>query len=409
MTSLTRVLYYDNPDPAPELQNVSPSADTTVPSQQELDLLFGPLYDEFFNDGTSRVNKSSSPTDDSAKQDTLPSTNIHPTTIPSTPTHVNAEENNNDQAEFTNPFCTPVQENAESSSRNIGNSNVHTFNQPQDSEYRWTKDHPLTQVRRNPSKPVQIRRQLATDPKMCMFALTVSIVEPKNIKEADFAWIEAMQEELHQFDRLQGIDFEESFAPVAHLEAVRIFVAYAAHKSFPIYQMDVKTAFLNGPLKEEESSIGFEQAREAALPEEKGFSISFRRIGMRCLTPAELEVFVYDPTDKRRILPRYTSYVDNSSLRYDWDEMSHKGRMPTKFELTLEQSQQGVSNDVLGKKRVNTYAVRITMLITDIEDDIMDPVMQCTTLPSHSSFSQKKLVSFVTEIHMTSIDFLTPS
>ncbi|GKD93234.1 retrovirus-related pol polyprotein from transposon TNT 1-94 [Tanacetum coccineum] len=102
---------------------------------------------------------------------------------------------------------------------------------------------------------------------MCMFALTVSTTEPKNIKEAmaDSAWIKAMQEELHQFDRLQvwelihkpfgkneeGIDFEESFAPVARLEAVRIFVAYAAHKSFPIYQIDVKTAFINGPLKEE--------------------------------------------------------------------------------------------------------------------------------------------------------------
>ncbi|GJU44690.1 retrovirus-related pol polyprotein from transposon TNT 1-94 [Tanacetum coccineum] len=290
---------YDNPNPAPELQNVSPSADTTVPSQQELDLLFGPLYDEFFNDGTSRVNKSSSPTDNSVPQDTHPSTNIQPTSEPSTPTNVHAEENNDNQAEFTNPFCTPVQEDAESSSRNIGNSNVHTFNQPQDSEYRWIKDHPLTQVRGNPSKPVQTRRQLATDPEMCMFALTVSIVEPKNIKEAmaDSAWIEAMQDELHQFDRLQvwelvdkpfgknviklkwlwknkkdedqtvirnkarlvakgyaqeeGIDFDESFAPVARLEAVRIFVAYAAHKSFPIYQMDVKTAFLNGPLKEE--------------------------------------------------------------------------------------------------------------------------------------------------------------
>ncbi|GJU40820.1 retrovirus-related pol polyprotein from transposon TNT 1-94 [Tanacetum coccineum] len=204
---------YDNPDPAPELQNVSPSADTTVPSQQELDLLFGPLYDEFFNDGTSRVNKSSSPTDNSIQKDTLPSTHIQPTSEPTTPTN----------------------EIAESSSRNIGTSNMHTFNQPQDSEYRWTKDHPLTQVRGNPSKPVQTRRQLATDPEMCMFALTVSTAEPKNIKEAmaDSAWIEAMQEELHQFDRLQ------------------VFVAYAAHKSFPIYQMDVKTAFLNGPLKEE--------------------------------------------------------------------------------------------------------------------------------------------------------------
>ncbi|GJV43010.1 retrovirus-related pol polyprotein from transposon TNT 1-94, partial [Tanacetum coccineum] len=77
---------YDNPDPAPELQNVSPSADTTVPSQQELDLLFGPLYDEFFNDGTSRVNKSSSPTDNSIQKDTPPSMNIQPPSEPSTPT-----------------------------------------------------------------------------------------------------------------------------------------------------------------------------------------------------------------------------------------------------------------------------------------------------------------------------------
>ncbi|GJZ02164.1 retrovirus-related pol polyprotein from transposon TNT 1-94 [Tanacetum coccineum] len=198
--------------------------------------------------------------------------NIHPITAPSTPTNVHAKENNDNQAdntehEFTNPFCTPVQEVAESSSRSIGTSNMHTFNQPQDSEYRWTKDHPITQVCGNLSKPVQTRRQLATDPELCMFALTVSTAEPKNIKEAmaDSAWIETMQEELHQFDRLQvcelidkpfgkneeGIDFKESFAPVSRLEAVRIFVAYAAHKSFLIYQMDVKTAFLNGPLKKE--------------------------------------------------------------------------------------------------------------------------------------------------------------
>ncbi|GJR66207.1 retrovirus-related pol polyprotein from transposon TNT 1-94 [Tanacetum coccineum] len=137
-----------------------------------------------------------------------------------------------------------------------------------------------------------------TDGEMCMFALTVSRTEPKNIKEsmADSAWIESMQEELHQFDRLdvwelvdrplcknviniksseknkrdeentviqnksrlvakgyaqkEGIDFEESFAPVARLEAVRLFIAYAAHKSFTVYQMDVKTTFLYGPLKD---------------------------------------------------------------------------------------------------------------------------------------------------------------
>ncbi|GJV63453.1 hypothetical protein Tco_1474281 [Tanacetum coccineum] len=132
-----------------DLQGNDLLTDTTVPSQQELDLLFGPLYDEFFNTGTSRVNKSSTPTENFAQQDTLPLTNIHPTTEPSNPTHVNAEENNNDQAEL--PILS-----------------VHQY------------------------------KKLLTDPEMCMFALTVSTAEPKNIKEAmvDSVWIEAMQEEL---------------------------------------------------------------------------------------------------------------------------------------------------------------------------------------------------------------------
>ncbi|GKA61457.1 retrovirus-related pol polyprotein from transposon TNT 1-94, partial [Tanacetum coccineum] len=102
---------------------------------------------------------------------------------------------------------------------------------------------------------------------MCMFSLTVSIVEQKNIKEAmaDSAWIEEMQEELHQFDRLQLWElvdkpFGKNVIKLKWLwknkkdedqTAIRIFFAYAAHKSFPIYQMDVKTEFLNGPLKEE--------------------------------------------------------------------------------------------------------------------------------------------------------------
>ncbi|GKE04335.1 retrovirus-related pol polyprotein from transposon TNT 1-94, partial [Tanacetum coccineum] len=108
---------YDNSGPAPQLQNVSPSTDTITLSQQELDLLFGPLYDEFFNAGTSSVNKSSSPTDNSKQQDTPPTTNNQYSTEPTTPTtNVHAEENNYNQAkdtqvqqdEFINPFCTPV-------------------------------------------------------------------------------------------------------------------------------------------------------------------------------------------------------------------------------------------------------------------------------------------------------------
>ncbi|GKD29551.1 retrovirus-related pol polyprotein from transposon TNT 1-94 [Tanacetum coccineum] len=125
------------------------------------------------------------------------------------------------------------------------------------------------------------------------------LFEPKNNKDAltQVCWIEAMQEELHEFDRLkvwelvlcldkvmvitlkwvykvkldelggilknkarlvtrgyrkeEGIDFEESFAPVARLDAIRIFLAYAAHMNMVVYQMDVKTSFLNGILREE--------------------------------------------------------------------------------------------------------------------------------------------------------------
>nr|GEY42887.1 retrovirus-related Pol polyprotein from transposon TNT 1-94 [Tanacetum cinerariifolium] len=193
---------YDNPDPIPQLHNVSSSADAHVSSQQELDILFGPLYDEFFN----------------AEEELLP------------------------DDEFTNPFCALAQEVTKSSSHNNGNSNVPTFNQPQVSKYRWTKDHPLEQVHGNPSRPVQTRRQLATDPEMYMFVLT----------DEDHTVIRNKARLVAKgYAQEEGIDFKESFAPVARLEDVRIFVTYATHKSFPIYQMDVKTAFLNGPLKKE--------------------------------------------------------------------------------------------------------------------------------------------------------------
>ncbi|GJS15283.1 retrovirus-related pol polyprotein from transposon TNT 1-94 [Tanacetum coccineum] len=79
---------------------------------------------------------------------------------------------------------TQIQEVAEPSSRNIDTLNMHAFYQLHRSDYQWTKNHPLEQVHRNPSMPVQTRRQLATDPEMCMFALTVSTAKLKNIKEA---------------------------------------------------------------------------------------------------------------------------------------------------------------------------------------------------------------------------------
>ncbi|GJS88139.1 retrovirus-related pol polyprotein from transposon TNT 1-94 [Tanacetum coccineum] len=208
----------------------------------------------------------------------------------------------NSRTEFLNHEegnVSSTNEEIESSTTALEPSNVQNFHQVQPSTHIWTKDHPLDQVIGDPSKPVMTRQRLHTDSEVCMYALTVSTIEPKNIKEAmaDHSWIESMQDELNQFERLQvwelvprpegkniialkwlwknkcdaenivvrnktrlvakgykqeeGIDFEESFAPVARLEAVRMFIAYAAHKNITIFQMDVKTAFLNGPLKEE--------------------------------------------------------------------------------------------------------------------------------------------------------------
>nr|GFD39620.1 hypothetical protein [Tanacetum cinerariifolium] len=92
--------------------------------------------------------------------------------------------------EFINIFSTPIQDQGETSSRHVDSSNMHTFYQRYPTEKRWTKDHPLEQVIGNPSQSVRTRRQLESNAEMCMFALTVSRTEPKNIKEAmaDFAW-----------------------------------------------------------------------------------------------------------------------------------------------------------------------------------------------------------------------------
>nr|GEZ48486.1 hypothetical protein [Tanacetum cinerariifolium] len=172
-----------------------------------------------------------------------------------------------ENVEFINIFCNPIQDKGETSSLHVDSSNMHTFYQHHPSEHHG---------------------------EMCMFALTVSRTEPKNIKEAmvDSAWIESMQEELHQFDRLdawelvdrplcknvinmkwlwknkrdeenivirkksrlvakgyaqkKGVDFKESFTPVARLEAIRLFIAYAVHKSFIVYKMD-EEVYVNQP------------------------------------------------------------------------------------------------------------------------------------------------------------------
>nr|GEZ38399.1 retrovirus-related Pol polyprotein from transposon TNT 1-94 [Tanacetum cinerariifolium] len=157
-----------------------------------------------------------------------------------------------------------------------------------------TTDHPLNNIIGQISRPDSTRLQLHEQALFCYYDAFLTSVEPKTYKEAltQSCWIEAMQEELNEFERLEvwelvprpdqvmvitlkwiykvkldelggilknkaclvargyrqeeGINFEESFAPVARLEAIWIFLPYAAHKNMVVYQMDVKTAFLNG-------------------------------------------------------------------------------------------------------------------------------------------------------------------
>nr|GEV19849.1 hypothetical protein [Tanacetum cinerariifolium] len=302
------------------------------PSERDLDILFEPLHNEYLGRRPPEAPRTipvapvlqnlQAPTTSMSFQDSAPvptnSSNTpvssHNVDVPSqqhaqqqrnhtpSPTASAADNVQNAVFEgdlFVNPFGTPSTESAVSSTQYVDPSNMHTFYQPYPYDYQWTKDHPLEQVIGEPSRPVLTRNQLKIDGDMCIYALTVSIMEPKSVKEAltDPAWIESMQEKLHQFIRLdvwelvpspddikpltlkclftnkhdeentvirnktrlvlrgyrqeEGIDFKESFALVARMEAIRIFLAYAAHKGFTVYQMDVKTAFLHGSLKED--------------------------------------------------------------------------------------------------------------------------------------------------------------
>nr|GEY77551.1 hypothetical protein [Tanacetum cinerariifolium] len=201
-------------DPVPEYK--------TVTTSNELDLLFSLIFDELLNGSSKVVSKSSTVTTADApnqrqQQTTTPLNTLltpDPTcqVLPQAPTVASNENMNQaemveeyaqvENDEFIYIFCTPVQDQRETSSHHVDSSNMHTFYQHHPSEHRWTKDHSLEQVIGNPSQSVRTRRQLQSDGEMYMFALIVSRTEPKNIKKAmaDSAWIESMQEELYQFD-----------------------------------------------------------------------------------------------------------------------------------------------------------------------------------------------------------------
>nr|GEU47446.1 retrovirus-related Pol polyprotein from transposon TNT 1-94 [Tanacetum cinerariifolium] len=227
--------------------------------RSELDLLFEAMYDDYIGGLPSAAQRTV--TDAQAQQQPGHQASLQSETVADNVLNAMFDANT-----FVNPFATSSTSAAESSSSQyVDPSNMHTFYQPYPYEFQWTKDHPLENT-----------------------------MEPKNVKKAmtDPAWNESMQEELFQFKKIdvwvlvpapdnispltlkwifknkhdeeqtviqnksclvvrgyrqeEGLDFKESFAPVARMEAIRIFLAYVAHKSFTVFQMDVKTVFLHG-------------------------------------------------------------------------------------------------------------------------------------------------------------------
>nr|GEU79531.1 retrovirus-related Pol polyprotein from transposon TNT 1-94 [Tanacetum cinerariifolium] len=210
-------LEHDSLSPGLQCPENVPQADRTVTTSNELDLLFSPMFDELLNGSSKVVSKSSAVSTVDApnqrQQHTTP-LNTHTTLAPTcqVPTQVpsvTSPENMN-QAEMVEEYAQ---------------EELHKF----DRLGVWELvDRPL-----------------------CKNVINMKWLW-KNKRDQENTVIRNKSHLVAKgYAQKEGVDFEESFAPVTRLEAVRFFIAYVAHKSFTVYQMDVKTAFLYGPLKEE--------------------------------------------------------------------------------------------------------------------------------------------------------------
>nr|GEY28170.1 hypothetical protein [Tanacetum cinerariifolium] len=258
----------------------SPSTSYVPPLRNDWDLLFQPMFDELLNPPPSVVNQA--PKAIAPIAEVIPLGNADSTGSPSS-TMVEQD------APSTSNSPTPTETQSSVIPQDVGDDNLDMEVAHMGNDLLFGV--PILEVT---SAPVCTRLQLHEQALFCYYDAFLTSMEPKTYNEAltQSCWIEAMQEELNEFERLEvwelvprpdqvmvitlkwiykvkldelggilknkarlvargyrqeeGIDFEESFALVARLEAIRIFLAYATHKNMVVYQMDVKTAFLNG-------------------------------------------------------------------------------------------------------------------------------------------------------------------
>nr|GEW55174.1 hypothetical protein [Tanacetum cinerariifolium] len=323
------------------------------PIERDRDILFEPLHNEYLGGRPSDAPRTipAAPLLQNLQALTASISFQDSTPGPLNSLNTPVSSHNVDGDLFVNPFATPPTESA---------------------------DHPLEQVIGEPSRPVLTRNQLKTDGDMqeelhqfIRLDVWVLVLSPDGINPLTLKWLFKNKHDeentvIRNKTRLvvrgylqeEGIDFEESFALFALMEAIRIFLAYAAHKGFTVYQMDVKTAFLHGSLKEDIFSKG--------TIDPMFFT--------RCFDDDILVVQVYvDDIIFGSTDPRYaTLFFDLMKSRF---EMSMMGGMTFFPGLQVNQSPSGIFinqsnyvNEILRKYGLNTCDIIGTPM--DIKDKL---------------------------------------
>ncbi|GJW06262.1 retrovirus-related pol polyprotein from transposon TNT 1-94, partial [Tanacetum coccineum] len=255
--------------------NPPPLTPFVPPSRTDWDILFQPLFDELLTPPPSvdlpapkvialidevvalvLAVSTGSPSSTTVDQDAPSPSNSQTTPETQPPIIPNDVEEDNHDIEVAHMgndpyFGIPIPEvpSDQSSSTDSIHTIVHPDHQIFEHNSKWTKDHPLENIISELARPVSTRLQLHEQALFCYYDAFLTAVEPKTYKDAltQSCWIEAMQEELNEFERLEnkarlvahgyrqeeGIDFEESFTPVARLEAIRIFHAEEVYVSQP--------------------------------------------------------------------------------------------------------------------------------------------------------------------------------
>nr|GFA02591.1 hypothetical protein [Tanacetum cinerariifolium] len=254
------------------VQKSSPSASYLPPSRNDWDLLFQSMFNELLNPSPSVANQA--PADIAPITEVIPPEQVDSTGSPSSTT---VEQD----APSTSNSTTPTETQSSIIPQDVGDDNldievahmgsdplfgihipevnskqsttpaspqaiVQTDHPLPHNNSKWTKDYLVNNIIGQLDRPVSTRLQLHEEALFCYYDVFLTSVEPKTYKEAltQSCWIEAMHEELNEFECLankarlvargyrqeEGIDFEESFALVDRLKAIRIFLAYAAYK-----------------------------------------------------------------------------------------------------------------------------------------------------------------------------------